>query len=132
MHLALFYPETEEERLAMLRAMQKKTGTTLPSPEAEKFFLDHSGPLSGADVEGVLTRARMKSVLENNTALNLDDLKSALEDFIPPSYPTEIEMQNLVAVLECTSRSLLPAKYRDMDRGEAVRRAQDLMLLSRG
>jgi AAA+ superfamily predicted ATPase len=130
-HIALFYPETEEERLAMLRAMQKKTGTKLPSPEAEKFFLDHSGLLSGADVEAVLARARMKSVLENKTALDLDDLKSALEDFIPPSYPTEIEMQNLVAVLECTSRSLLPAKYRDMDRAEAIRRAKELALLSR-
>jgi len=130
-HLALFYPETEEERLAMLRAMQKKTGTKLPSPEAEKFFLDHSGPLSGADVEAVLIRARMKSVLENDAALDLDDVKSALEDFIPPSYPTEIEMQNLAAVLECTSRSLLPARYRDMDRAEVVRRAKELALLSR-
>ena len=79
----------------------------------------------------MLARARMKSVLENKTALDLDDLKSALEDFIPPSYPTEIEMQNLVAVLECTSRSLLPAKYRDMDRAEAIRRAKELALLSR-
>jgi len=25
-HLALFYPHTDEERLAMLRAMQKKSG----------------------------------------------------------------------------------------------------------
>ena len=125
-HLALFYPETEEERLAMLRAMQKKTGTTLPSPEAEKFFLDHSGPLSGADVEAVLTRARMRSVLENKAVLELDDIKFALEDFIPPSYPTEIEMQNLAAVLECTSRSLLPAKYKDMDRADVVRRAKEL------
>lgn len=130
-HLALFYPETGEERLAMLRAMQKKTGTKLPSPEAEKFFLDNSGPLSGADVEAVLTRARMKAVLENIAAVSIDHLKSALEDFIPPSYPTEIEMQNLAAVLECTSRSLLPAKYKDMDRAEAARRAQELALLSR-
>ena len=130
-HIALFYPETEEERLAMLRAMQKKTGAKLASPEAEKFFLDHSGQLSGADVEAVLTRARMKSVLANGAVVDLDGLKSALEDFIPPSYPTEIELQNLAAVLECTSRSLLPAKYKDMDRAEAIRRAKELALLSR-
>jgi AAA+ superfamily predicted ATPase len=130
-HIALFYPETAEERLAMLRAMQTKTGTKMPSPEAEKFFLEHSGELSGADVEAVLTRARMKSVLENDAAIDFDDLKSALEDFIPPSYPTEIEMQNLAAVLECTSRSLLPAKYRAMDRAEVVRRAKELAALSR-
>jgi len=130
-HIALFYPETNEERLAMLRAMLKKTGMNLASPEAEKFFLEHSSGLSGADIEAVLIRARMKSVLENDAAIDAGDLESALADFIPPSYPTEIEMQNLAAVLECTSRSLLPAKYREMDRAEVARRAKELALLSR-
>jgi AAA+ superfamily predicted ATPase len=130
-HIALFYPDTLEERLAMLRAMLKKTGMQLASASAEKFLLDNSVGLSGADIEAVLIRARMKSVLENDAAVDADDLKSALEDFIPPSYPTEIEMQNLAAVLECTSRSLLPAKYRDMDRAEVARRAKELAFLNR-
>jgi len=73
----------------------------------------------------------MKSALENEAAVDVEDLKAALEDFIPPSYPTEIELQNLAAVLECTSKSLLPAKYRDMDRGEIVRRANELAALTR-
>ncbi len=125
-HIALFYPETSEERLAMLRAMERKTGAKLPSVEAEMYFVENSGQLSGADVEAVLTRARMKSTLENDAAIDFDDLKAALDDFIPPSYPTEIEMQNLAAVLECTSRSLLPARYKHLDRAEVVRRAQEL------
>ena len=62
----------------MLRAMQKKTGTRVTSEEAEKFFLEHSGDLSGADIEAVLIRARMKSVLENDAVMDVDDLKSAL------------------------------------------------------
>lgn len=130
-HIALFYPETIEERRALLRAMQKKTGTELPSNEAEEFFLKHSGSLSGADIEAVLTRARMKSALENDAAVDLDDLKAALEDFIPPSYPTEIELQNLAAVMECTSKSLLPEKYRTMDRAELIRRTNELALFTR-
>ncbi|MBZ5671910.1 MAG: AAA family ATPase [Acidobacteriia bacterium] len=130
-HIALFYPETDAERLAMLRAMQKKTGTQLSSPEAEKFFLEHQGSLSGADIEAVLIRARMKSALENEASVDVDDLKSALEDFIPPSYPTEIELQHLVAVLECTSKKLLPEKYREMDRSEVIRRANELAALIR-
>jgi AAA+ superfamily predicted ATPase len=130
-HIALFYPETSEERLAMLHAMLKKTGISLASTEAEKFFQENSVGLSGADIEAVLTRARMKSVLEKDTAIDMEDVKSALEDFIPPSYPTEIEMQNLAAVLECTSRSLLPEKYKAMDRGEIARRAKELAILSR-
>jgi AAA+ superfamily predicted ATPase len=130
-HIALFYPETIEERLAMLRAMLRKTGTLLASADAESLFLQHSEGLSGADVEAVLIRARMKCALENNAAVGVADLKAALDDFIPPSYPTEIEMQNLAAVLECTSRSLLPARYRDIDRADIVRRAQELKLLGR-
>jgi AAA+ superfamily predicted ATPase len=130
-HIALFYPDTNEERLAMLRAMLKKTGIPLASADAENFFLEHSVGLSGADIEAVLIRARMKSVLENDLAIDVDDVKAALEDFIPPSYPTEIEMQNLAAVLECTSRSLLPAKYREMNRAEVARRAKELAFLIR-
>ncbi len=130
-HIALFYPDTDEERLALLRAMQKKTGTEIRSAEVEKFFLEHAGTLSGADIEAVLIRARMKSALENEAAVDVDDLKAALEDFVPPSYPTEIELQNLVAVIECTSKSLLPEKYRRMDRSEVVRRATELATLAR-
>ena len=130
-HIALFYPETSEERLAMLRAMIKKTGTQLTAADAESFFLEHSAGLSGADIEAVLIRARMRSVLKNDGAIDVDDLKAALEDFIPPSYPTVIEMQNLAAVLECTSRSLLPAKYQKMDRAEVARRAKELAFLIR-
>ena len=115
----------------MLRAMQKKTGTQIQSAEAEKFFLEHCERLSGADIEAVLTRARMKSALEDEAAVDIDDLKWAMEDFVPPSYPSEIELQNLVAVLECTSKGLLPEKYRAMDRSELIERTNQLSFLTR-
>src|ERR1035437_10345348 len=128
-HIALFYPHTDEERLAMLHVVLKKTGVMLASPEAEAVFLKHAAGLSGADVEAILTRARMKNALENHAGLEAEDLTAALEDFIPPSYPTEIELQTLAAVLECTSKSLLPEEYRAMDRGEIIRRTNQLSML---
>ncbi len=131
-HIALFYPHTDEERLAMLHAMQKKSGLAIASAEADQVFLKNATGLSGADVEAILVRARMKSALENSADLTAADLTAALADFIPPSYPTEIELQTLVAVLECTSKSLLPDRYRDLDRGEAIRRANQLAELTRG
>lgn len=131
-HIALFYPETDDERRALLRAMQKKTGTQIASEEAELHFLRTAGALSGADIEAVLIRAKMKSALDNDAKVDADDLKYALDDFISPSYPTEIELQNLAAVLECTSRNLLPERYRNVDRGEIVRRANRLAALERG
>jgi AAA+ superfamily predicted ATPase len=124
-HIALFYPDTEDERTALVRAMLKKSGTQL-APEAEKAFVERSVGLSGADIEAVLTRARMQCALAGAAAISPDDIKAVLDDFVPPSYPTEIELQNLVAVLECTSRKLLPQKYRDADRTEIVRRVNEL------
>ena len=130
-HIALFYPHTDEERLAMLHAVLKKIGVALASSEAEAVFLKHADGLSGADVEAILARALMKNALENQAGLEAEDLTAALEDFIPPSYPTEIELQTLAAVLECTSKSLLPEEYRKMDRSEIIRRTNQLSMLSR-
>src|ERR1017187_2502400 len=130
-HIALLYPDTEEERTALVRAMLKKSGTQV-SPEAERCFVERSVGLSGADIEAVLTRARMQCALANAPAVGPDDVKAVLDDFVPPSYPTEIELQNLVAVLECTSRKLLPQKYRDADRTELIRKVNELESLTRG
>jgi len=130
-HIALFYPETPEERLALLRAMQRKIGMKPFAMEIEKFFLDRAGSLSGADIEAVLVRSHMRSSLQNKAAVDAQDLEAALDDFIPPYYPTEIDLQNLVAVLECTSKSLLPKQYRDLERSELIRRANQLLAASR-
>ena len=130
-HIALFYPETPEERLALLRAMQRKIGMKPFAMEVEKFFLDRAGSLSGADIEAVLVRSHMRSSLQNKAAVDRQDLEAALDDFIPPYYPTEIDLQNLVAVLECTSRSLLPKQYRDLERSELIRRTNQLLAASR-
>jgi hypothetical protein len=97
----------------------------------ETFFLARAGSLSGADIEAVLVRSHMRSSLQNKTSVDTEDLKTALEDFIPPYYPTEIDLQNVVAVLECTSKSLLPKQYRDVDRSELIRRANELLAMSR-
>ena len=130
-HIALFYPETPEERLALLRAMQRKIGMKALPADVEKFFLDRAGSLSGADIEAVLVRSHMRSRLSNKAAIDAVDLEAAMEDFIPPYYPTEIDLQTLVAVLECTSKSLLPKQYRELNRAELIARANLLLAASR-
>src|ERR1700723_112075 len=130
-HIALFYPDTPEERLALLRAMQRKVAMKPFPEEVETVYILRSARLSGADILAVLVRNHMRSSLQNKPVIDTEDLKAALEDFIPPYYPTEIDLQNLVAVLECTSKSLLPKKYRDMDRGDLIRQCNELMALSR-
>jgi len=115
-HIALFYPDSPDERRALLRAMLKKSGMAAFSADLEKFFL---------------IRSRMRAALRNQPSVAEEDIKGALDDFIPPSYPTEIDLQNIVAVLECTSKSLLPKQWRDADRKELIQRANELTTYSR-
>jgi ATP-dependent 26S proteasome regulatory subunit len=124
-HIALFYPDTVEERRALLGAMQKKCGITL-APDVELYFAEHSGGLSGADIEAVLTRARMRCALGKTASVSREDMRAVLDDFVPPSYPDEIELQNLVAVLESTSRGLLPERFRTADRAQLRQRLREL------
>jgi hypothetical protein len=56
-------------------------------------------------------------------------MEEALADFIPPAYPHEIELQNLVAVLECTSKEMVPRRYRNPDRTKLVQEIQELKSL---
>ncbi len=56
-------------------------------------------------------------------------MTAVLQDFMPPTYPLEIELQNLVAVQECTSKALLPENFAQMEREQITRRIQELKLL---
>ena len=56
-------------------------------------------------------------------------LQAVVDDFEPPSYPLQVELQNLTAVMECTSRSMLPVRFRGLDREATVRRVAELKRL---
>ena len=56
-------------------------------------------------------------------------LDAVVADFVPPSYPLQVELQNLTAVMECTSRSMLPERFRSLDREATVRRVEELKRL---
>ena len=67
--------------------------------------------------------------LEEGHGLSRAVLEAVVEDFVPPSYPLAVELQNLVAVMECTSRSMLPERFRSLDREATVRRVAELKRL---
>jgi SpoVK/Ycf46/Vps4 family AAA+-type ATPase len=128
-HIALFYPETDEEREELFRVMQKKTGLRLDVPSVSELIPPGMRQLSGADMEAVLVRTRFRALAQGREQATVEDLRAVFEDFVPPSYPLEIELQNLVALQECTSRELLPERFRQLDRDEVTRRIRELKLL---
>ena len=129
-HLALFHPQTASEKNALYAAMGKKLKLDM---EVEDFAqLCEDKTFSGADMEALLVRAQFLAASQGRAKVSHADLLAVLEDFIPPSYPLEMELQNLVAVQECTRRSLLPKAYADMDRSQLATRIQTLRLLLDG
>lgn len=130
-HLALFYPSTQEERIELFEAMKKKTGLKLTEEKVPYSISSGQYALSGADMEAALTRAKFKAATRGEDAVSPELIDEVLADFIPPLYPEEIELQNLCAVLECTSKSLLPEPYKSMNRAEVALRVEELKQIVR-
>jgi ATP-dependent 26S proteasome regulatory subunit len=125
-HLALFYPQSDEERDELFRVICKKTRVELAVPSFAALLPERSKNLSGADIEAMLVRARFKALSEGREKVTAEDIQKVAVDFVPPSYPLEIELQNLAAVQECTSRELLPEHFRSLDRDVITTRIREI------
>jgi ATP-dependent 26S proteasome regulatory subunit len=129
-HLALFYPQTDAERDELFKVVAKKTGVATEGVDAfSKLVPDSLKDCSGADIEAALVRAKFRALVKGHEKVTSEDVSAVLQNFIPPSYPMEIELQNLAAVQECTSRELLPETFRKMDRGFVTQRIRELKML---
>jgi AAA+ superfamily predicted ATPase len=129
-HIALFYPQTDTERDDLFKAMMRKTKVDVEAPSFSALVDGTVGKsFSGADIEAMLVRAKFRALSEGRDKATAEDVKNVLADFVPPSYPLEIELQNLAAVQECTSRELLPEAYRNMGRDVVTRRIREIKAL---
>jgi SpoVK/Ycf46/Vps4 family AAA+-type ATPase len=128
-HLALFYPESQAEREDLVNTLIRKLKLKVQKFSITEMLRKHNFEASGADLEAILIRAKFLTAMRGQVIVTKEDLEEAIEDFIPPAYPHEIELQNLVAVLECTSRAMVPKRYRNMDRSRLVSQIRDLKVL---
>ena len=74
---------------------------------------DQTAGYSGADLKEVVRIAQRKAVFDGRESVSPDDLTFAVGDYIPPttSNADQIRLMELLSVLSCTSRSLLPEAY---------------------
>lgn len=78
-------------------------------------------PLTGSDVESILIRARERAVLDRrDDRIQIGDFEEAIDSFVDPLDPNLLALQELAAVLSCSDRRYLPARYRDADRAALV------------
>ncbi len=125
-HIALFSPETKEERIELFEAMKRKTGLKMSEDYLPKVLVKGEVSFSGADMEAALTRAKFRTASEGVPEATPDIIDTVFDDFLPPTYPEEVELQTLTAVIECTSKALLPERFRKLDRNQILNRIQEL------
>ena len=125
-HIPLFPPQNRDEKEELFKAMLKKTKIKLEEEVMPEILLSDLYHLSGADMEAVLTRAKFEAVANGKDVVDSGLLEQVILNFIPPTYPEEVELQILLAVLECTSKKLLPNVYSQMDRQELLARIEEL------
>lgn len=124
-HLALFYPGSDAEKIDLFETMKKKLSLKITGVNFAKIIREIKFEVSGADIESILVRARLRANGENRSMITEEDLIATITDFLPPTYPYEIELQNLVAALECTSKELIPKRYQK-DRGAILEEISQL------
>ncbi len=110
-HLSLFYPETDEEKSTLYYIMIKKLKIKTDAKFNEELFRKQKHTYSGADIEAILVRAKFIAASHDTDIVSSAHIEEAVNNFIPAVYPYEVELQNLVSVLECTHRGMIPSKY---------------------
>lgn len=129
-HIALFHPDTADDRKKLFEVFVAKNNIRTRVQSIEKPFRQAGAPkLSGADLEAICIRAKMKAALRGGKLVTAKDFAEAFAQFIPPVYAEEIEYQTLAAIMECTNRDLLPDSHRHVPRSDIARRMQQLRLL---
>jgi AAA+ superfamily predicted ATPase len=116
-HIPLFYPDSADELRLMLKVMAKKVGVPVEDgATGPELAIPHVGQLSGADIEGVITRAARQAGIAGEAAITRERLEASLADFIPSAQSLEKRLQVAAAILECTDVAFLPAALRGADR----------------
>jgi SpoVK/Ycf46/Vps4 family AAA+-type ATPase len=122
-HISLFYPDTEEDRMAIVNAMLGKNKikheVTDWSPITRSALT-----LSGADIESILIRTRRVARMSGRQAATQQDLEQVAGEFTPARDEMAVEYQTLVAAREATSKEMVPAQYRSLTPSELSQRIE--------
>ncbi|MBM3298892.1 MAG: AAA family ATPase [Deltaproteobacteria bacterium] len=124
-HLPVFDNEGAE-REAFLRHVlnQAQVDPDMFSPEQYGEFLQLTSGYYPADFDHLLTELRRRKRLEDK--LTPEMVLEEVADFIPSDIARQREYQELLAVLECTSREILPDRYAHVPREIIQHRVQEI------
>ena len=116
--IPLFPAQGSQDVLDLFQTVTKSKKMGL-SAEIGKFIEQALGgkPLTGSDVDSVITRAKEIAVLnKRDNDIQVGDMEEAIGSFIDALDPGLIRLQELAAVLACSDARFLPEQYKTADR----------------
>ena len=125
-HVPLFYPHQEAEIRKFLVVVARKIDARLSEEDVPP--IPQSGHLSGADIEGLVSRAWRSSLLAGKDRITREILSEVVKGFMPSTQTLERELQEIAAILECTDREFLtPAALEKMEKAGGREKLQAQM-----
>jgi len=124
-HLPVFDNEGEEKE-EFLRHVLGQAGIDMETflPDEIADFRELTETYYPADFDQLLTELRRRRHLDGD--LTPQTMLEELRDFMPSDTARQREYQELLAVLECTSREILPRRYALLSREEVRRRVREI------
>jgi AAA+ superfamily predicted ATPase len=125
-HIPLFPPVDEQEKLELFLAMAQKLKMNLKLEDLPA--LNFKEPVSGNELEGLLVRTVREFELQpdDNKKPLPDVLKQVASGFRPSAHTARLELMDLLAVKECTDDRFLPERFAKMDVKEVDERIERL------
>lgn len=123
--IPFFSPESDEERDRIFRALLKKNSITHTLEDFSGVLTATRG-YTGAEIEAVLLLALGFAEERGSPAITQDDLVAAVRDFIPSRDSAMVELMELLAVFECSSRRMLPSRFQELSSEEINSRLREV------
>jgi SpoVK/Ycf46/Vps4 family AAA+-type ATPase len=126
-HLPVFDNEGDEKQTFLKHVLtQAEIDLDTFTPEQHEKFLQLTSPYFPADFDQLLTELKRRRHLEGT--LTPDMVLDEVRDFMPSDIARQREYQELLAVLECTSREILPDRYADIPREALQKLVQEIRI----
>jgi len=115
--MPFFPPQSDAERTAITKALLKKNKIKHKVKDYAALSERMKG-MTGAEIEAILLGSLNFAEDRGSAVVQDEDLFASADDFIPSRDAAMIKYMELLAVFECSSRSMLPERYKAMSTEE--------------
>lgn len=126
--IPFFFPETEEERQLILKALIRKNKLELKRGVKLATAVKGTEGYSGAELEAVLLAAGNIAAENDSDRIGQKDLDQAVLDVVPSRDTRMLNYMELLAVFEASTRKMLPERYQQIPTDEVHSRLDQLRL----